>query len=228
MMKMYKKYRINRESPPNSEAKRRIRAPISIAQVMQRTLDIGERSLSEINWGTPERWNDFLIEIGAGVHTNDTIIYHPNGNIKIVLGDKIPNYIFSRNRAPYGGIALDEQIYDSLEGMEFEKNELEEVTRYAEREGVKNNRALNYLARDSKLLSDFTDYIYNRYDITKKRPISDRLGALETLNWRPMKIHLDNNYQRNCPEMRTWIISGKETGSFFTGSHRYSSPIPSS
>jgi len=122
------------------------RTPLSAQGLMERRLQVlsGSDAVKD-SW-----WN---IYFGTG----DGIAYHPDGRIKVVTDAELLRGINPKSRLNNGGLVLEDGVFDSLEGTEFSKND---VQRYAinmtltEAE-VTQNPIWLALARDEGLLQEY-------------------------------------------------------------------------
>lgn len=136
-------------------------------------------------------------------NTGDAIISHPNGRIKINTDSENLRKINSEIWLSNGALVLDEGIYDTIQGQEFMRSEIEKYTGKAlSKEEVKSNPLWRALVKDQNLLNEATDFIFreakNRFDYDKNmglylRSVSDAL------------------------ELRSWYITGLYDGSDVVG-----------
>lgn len=136
--------------------------------------------------------------------TGDAIIYHPNGDLKIVLDSK--NLIGQQNECQdnFGVLIVNENLYHDLPGQVFKKNEFRLTEESLSKSEVKSHPVWNFLARDQKLLNDYTDFVF---DIAGKNFDKDDT----------MKTFLEYS-SRNRYEMGAWLFGGVFNGSNLYGS----------
>lgn len=120
--------------------------PMSMAQVMQRRLDVlGLTPEVKDAW-----WMNYF-------DTGDAVVYHPDGRIKIVLDSQIAREINPKSTLRNNALLLPDGMYEQLLGEEFNK---EDVAKYAKGESltltqVLSNPIWRALARDQKLLEEY-------------------------------------------------------------------------
>jgi len=173
--------------------------PLSISKVMEKRIDFRN---------APKRikvaWMDDCFDTG------DAIIYHPNGNIKIVPDSQLLRKInLETPTNKRGGIDLTQEDYRRYEGYEFKNNELSKICgKGLTKKEAKLNPIWRVLARDQNLLNDYADYIVS--DGKKRWPDHVRDGNI-------LEIGLENHYKRKTPEIRELFIFHHTLGSRICG-----------
>jgi len=149
------------------------RTPITIAEVMERRLELFNIKFPNaaerfIMWS----WYDNYITTGDG------IFYHPNGNFKVVLNaqplrELNPNSNFFKNKLLLGEDKYSSiDIYNSLNGPEFNRNNLKLNSHLTEDEVI-NHPIWRALVEDKNLLKEYANATFrlgkeknkNNYDI---------------------------------------------------------------
>lgn len=169
------------------------RVPMNISQIMQRRLDIQEGSNKVKN-----AWENTLFDTG------DAIIYHPNGDIKLVLDSQTLREINLESSFNCGALVLDKESYNTLEGEVFKRNQMGVINNWTSKSKIKSNPILKFLARDSSLLNEYVNYTFAEGE--KRFDYSTMMG-----------VYLSGCYARNNPEMRLWSIGGIKSGSYILG-----------
>ena len=168
------------------------RVPMNTSQLMQRRLDF--RNGSE---AVKTAWMDNHFDTG------DAVVYHPNGDVKIVLDSQTLRDITPNSELRDGALVLTEEDYTALQGEEFEKGELGKVNDRMTREDVKSHPVWKVLARDQGLLNDYADYIFAE---GKKR-----FGYNTAMGVYP------DSAGDAAPKMRAWYVDGLEHRSSASG-----------
>jgi hypothetical protein len=129
------------------------RIPLSVAGLMQKRLDVLTGS-DEVK----SAWWDNYFDTGDG------IFYHPEGNVKVVLGAQPIRELTSDSNLLDGALVLDKdkdssiEIYNSLKGVEFKRNDLKNQTgKVLTKEEVKAHPIWNALVPDKTLLKEYVD-----------------------------------------------------------------------
>jgi hypothetical protein len=123
--------------------------PLSMAQVMQRRLDVlGSTPEVEDAW-----WMHYF-------DTGDAVVYHPDGRIKVVLDSQIARELNPKSTLRNGALVLSDGMYEQMQGEEFSKEDVEKYAKYSKRESLSLKEAMNNplwkaLARDPKLLKEY-------------------------------------------------------------------------
>jgi len=125
------------------------RVPMSVAGLMRRRLDV--RNSDPIVRG-------FYMD--NHFDTGDAIAYHPDGRVKIVLDSQHLRDMTPEAKLSDGALILTEDVYNALEGKEFNKRQLGKVAKRLSKDEVKYHPVWRALARDQTLLYDYADYIF--------------------------------------------------------------------
>lgn len=130
------------------------RIPLSVAGLMQKRLEVlaGSSDEKKTAW-----WDNYF-------YTGDGLFYHPNGNIKVVLGAQPIRDLTPYSNIVDGALVLDRYrdssiaVYSSLDGAEFRRSDWEKhVGRLLTKEEVKKHPIWNALAGDKALLNEYVD-----------------------------------------------------------------------
>ena len=176
-------YGRNTEQMPKLIADGRI--PMNVSQFMQRRLDV-RNSDDEVKSSYIDNYFD----------TGDAVVYHPDGQVKVVLDSQHLREINSDSNIRGGELILSTDIYDSLEGEEFKKGKLGKTESSLYLQDVKAHPVWKTLARDQALLNDYADYIFAE---GKKRFDYDTM----------MGVYLDSAAGDNV-KMRSWCVGRLE------------------
>jgi len=125
------------------------RVPMNVAQLMQKRLDV-RNSDAKVKSAYMNNYFD----------TGDAVVYHPDGRIKIVLDSQILREMTLKSPINNGALILAREVYDSLQGEEFERRKLGKVNEWLTQEQAKAHPVWKVLARDQALLDDYVDYIF--------------------------------------------------------------------
>ena len=169
------------------------RTPMSVAQLMQRRLDV--RGASE---DVKSAWMDNYFETG------DAVVYHPDGRVKIVLDSQHLRDMTLESKIERGVLVLTRDAYDDLEGEEFEGRNFGKVCERLSREEAKAHPVWRVLAREQALLNEYADLIFAEG--------KERFGY-DTA----MGVFLGQLYSAINPELEVWNI-GKLKGRSYAGS----------
>src|SRR3989338_5834678 len=180
-------YGRNVEQMPKLVAEGRV--PMNASQLMQRRLDF--RNGPE---AVKTAWMDNYFDTG------DAVIYHPNGDVKIVLDSQTLREMTPESQRNSGALVLGEDVYKALQGEVFKKGKLGKVNDSMSREDVKAHPVWKVLARDQALLNDYTDFIFGEY-----QPRFSKDSALDDLKL--MGIY-PGSINGTAPEMRAWCVFG--------------------
>lgn len=168
------------------------RIPLSVNGLMQRRLDVRNASNDVESF-----WMDNYFDTG------DTVVYHPDGRVKIVLDSQYLREMTPETQRNSGGLIITPEQYDMMDGLEFKKGELGKVNDRLLMKDVKSHPVWKVLARDSALLNDYVDYIFAEG--------KQRFGYNTAMGVYPISA------QRNTPEMRAWVVSRLENWSGVVG-----------
>jgi hypothetical protein len=157
------------------------RVPMNVAQLMQRRL---ENSTFNGDIKSP------YYLLSKQFDTGDAIVYHPNGDIKIVLDAQPLREMNLRSKLKYGALILTEDAYKNLPGEEFYPRDVNRW--FSDKEEVKAHPIWRTLARDQTLLNDYTNYVF-----TESRERFNHNTA--------MGIFLSEAHE-DVPELRAWYI----------------------
>jgi len=166
------------------------RIPLSIADLMKRRLEFRD---SDVN----SSWLDNYFDAG------DSVVYHPKGNLKIVLDSKLLRQINSNSSLRNGALVLEDGVYEKLEGQEFTRKELEEyVEKPLTKKQVKENPLWRTLARGQNLLNEYADFIFTE--------AKDKFDYTEN-----MRVYLGS--ASDDSNLCAWYFSGLVDGSYVDG-----------
>lgn len=178
------------------------RVPMNVAQLMQRRLDV-RNSDADVKKYYLDNYFD----------TGDAILDNPNGKIKIVLNSQTLRDMNSESKLRDRVLILTEDIYNNLQGEEFNKRQFGKINRYLSKKDVKSHQVWRILARDQALLNDYADYIFAE---GKRRFGYDNMMGVYFDSVRRNKNHL---------ELITLSILGLELGSDAECKPRYDLPV---
>ena len=138
------------------------RTPLSVAGLMQRRLEVLSGSSDEVKvaW-----WDNYF-------DTADGIFYHPDGNVKIVLGAQPIRDMTLDTPLSYGALMLNEDRdksiadYDALDGAEFSRSQLDKyVGNFLSKDEAKNHPIWKVLAGgDQALLNAYVDAAFDEIE----------------------------------------------------------------
>ena len=168
------------------------RTPLSVAGLMQRRLETRTAS-AEVK----SSWMDNYFDTG------DAVVYHPNGNVKIVLDSQTLREMNSQSKRNGGALVLGEDVYNALQGEEFNREQLGILETSLSTRGVKFHPVWRALARDEKLLNDYTDLVFA--EAKQKFKYDTNMG-----------VYL-GTAQGKTPEMRAVYVLGLESRSVVDG-----------
>jgi hypothetical protein len=157
------------------------RVPMNTAQLMQRRLE-AKNGPEDVK----KSWMNNYFDTG------DAVVYHPNGDIKIVLDSQTLREMTPESQRIGGALILGEDVYNALQGEVFKKGKLGKTGDWMSREEVKDHPVWRFLARDQALLNDYTDFIFAE--------CKERCGYDAA-----MGVHLCL-YDGDNPEMRAWSV----------------------
>lgn len=154
------------------------RVPLSVAGLLEAKLKHGK--------DLPD-WMDSYFDTG------DAVVYHPDGRIKIDINSKNLRKINLESWLSGGALILNEEVYNTIQGQEFVKSEIEKYTGKAlSKKEVKSNPLWRALVNDQNLLNEATDFIF--------KEIKDRFGYNEN-----MGLYLRS--ASDAPELRAWYVN---------------------
>jgi hypothetical protein len=168
------------------------RIPLSVAGLMQRRLDV--RNASD---DVRASWMDNYFDAG------DTVVYHPDGRVKIVLDSQTLREMNSDSKRNGGALILTPEQYDAMSGEEFKKGKLGKIGDPLSNKDVKAHPVWKVLARDQALLDDYADFIFAEG--------KQRFGYEIAMGVYP------SSAQGNTPEMRAWFVDWLEGRSDVSG-----------
>ena len=172
-------YGRNVEQMPKLVAEGRV--PMNASQLMQRRLDY-RNGPAEVKTA----WMDNYFDTG------DAVVYHPNGDVKIVLDSQTLREMTPESQRNGGALVLGEDVYKALQGEVFKKGKLGKVNDSMSREDVKAHPVWKVLARDQALLNDYADLIFAEG--------KERFGYDTAMGVYPTSCGGDK------PEMRAWYV----------------------
>ncbi len=139
--------------------------------------------------------------------TIDAIAYHPNNKMKIVFDSQNLKDVNSESQFHKGSLILEDSVYESLNGFEFTRKELENnLWKWFNAKQIKSNPIWKTLARDQNLLEEYSEYILSEGKIKFGTNYDHAMAIYFTF---PEKI----------PTMRALNIWGMGLGSCVFGSH---------
>jgi hypothetical protein len=157
------------------------RVPMNVSQLMQRRLDFRNGPAD-----VKTAWMDNYFDTG------DAVIYHPNGDVKIVRDSQTLRQMTSESQRNSGALVLGEDVYQSLQGQVFEKGKLGTVNNSMSKVDVKSHPVWKFLARDQGLLNDYVDLIFAE-------------GKARFNYAKSMGVYLSSRNGK-APEMRAWFV----------------------
>ncbi len=164
------------------------RVPMNIPQLMQRRLQLrNDPTEVKTAWG-----DNYLV-------SGDTVVCHPNGDVKIILDSQILRAMIPTSPRNMGSLVIGEEVYEALQGDKvhlFKKRNLGKINDSMSREGVKAHPVWKVLARDQALLNDYTDLIFAEG--------KERFGYDTAMGVYPGSCSGDK------PQMRAWYLWGLE------------------
>ena len=175
------------------------RVPLSVAGLMQARLDALNGSSEDLknSW-----WNNYF-------DTGDGVLYHPDGNMKVVLGGQVFRDMTGDSSLYDGALVLGADksssidTYDSIVGngvTELKRSNLDGlVNQRLSKEAVKSHPVWNALAPND-LLNDYVDAVFdftgseNNMGIWISSPKEKALGRLWCIGNHNRYSDADNNY----------------------------------
>ena len=176
------------------------RFPMNVAQLMQRRLHV-RNSDNAVKSSYMDNYFD----------TGDTIVYHPDGRVKIVLDSQKLRDMNSETQINGGALVLTGEVYDTLQGEEFKKGKLGKVNDSLSRKDVKAHPVWKVLARDQALLNDYADFIFAE---GKERFSYDTAMGIYPSSAGGIYPSSAGGY---TPEMRAWYVGGLGDRSYALG-----------
>ena len=162
------------------------RTPMSVAGLMDKRLEVmaledGKDDAFRASW------------VDNYFDTGDAILYHPNGNIKVVRDAQALREMTLKSKRAQGALVLADRAYDVEEGPEFTVAQLSDMAngRLLTADEVKTHPIWNALARDEDRLEAYTDRTFAE---AKKRFNYDE----------NMGIYLGS--AQNNLTMRSWFV----------------------
>ena len=123
--------------------------PMTVAQLMQRRVAVLDDKALKATWF----YNYF--------DTGDAIVYHPDGKVKIVLDAQALKEMSATSELSNGALILPDGAYESLQGPEFTRKELEGLTgKVLSQTAVRENPVWQALARDQAVLESYADAVF--------------------------------------------------------------------
>ncbi|MEK6871571.1 MAG: hypothetical protein AABX16_01575 [Nanoarchaeota archaeon] len=165
------------EQMPKLIAENRI--PLSVANILQARLTFGE---------TLPDWINYYFDTG------DAIVYHPKGNVKIILDSAHLREINPKSKISNGALVLENDIYNSVDGVKFSRKELEKhLRKLLSKKQAKENPIWQVLARDKNVLNEYVDFAFAKM---KERFCYDE----------NMGVYLDS--PSDITKLRSWYVRG--------------------
>lgn len=164
------------------------RVPMSVAGLMNKRLHYERQD-----------WRDNYFDTGDGV------AYHPDGKrFKVVLDAQPLREMTGESQLNAGALVLTDGVYESLEGQEFTRKELEKITgRNLSPDEVKAHPVWQALARgDNDLLQAYTDATFA--EMGERWSYEDGMG-----------VYLGD--AQKSPIMRSWFVNWLSLGSNASG-----------
>jgi hypothetical protein len=182
-------YGRNVEQMPKLVAEGRV--PMNASQLMQRRLDY-RNGPAEVKTA----WMDNYFDTG------DAVVYHPNGDVKIILDSQTLREMTPESQRNGGALVLGEDVYKALQGEVFKKGKLGKTGDWMSKADVKAHPVWKVLARDQALLNDYTDFIFAEG--------KERFGYDTAMG----VYH--GSCGRDKPEMRAWCVRrlGSRSGAY--------------
>ena len=168
------------------------RVPASVSQIMQRRLN-----LRNDETGVKTFYMDNYFDTG------DAVVYHPNGDVKVVLDSQHLREMTPDTPRNSGALIIGEDVYKALQGEEFKKGKLGKTSDWLSAKEAKAHPVWKTLARDQALLDDYVDYIFAE--------------GKQRFNYDTDMGVFPSSAQGNTPEMRAWFVVRLEGGSGVDG-----------
>ncbi len=179
------------------------RVPMNVSQLMKRRLEVQDGP-AEVKTA----W------INNSFTTSDVIIYHPNGDVKIVLDSERLREIIIENQQNRYNLTIKEEIYQELSGEVFRRKGLQKIHDSLSVGDAKSHPIWKILARDQTLLDEYVDFIF--------------AGAKERVSFSSaMSVDIgflgDGYIREDKPEIRGWTIARLCDGSYSSGTDTFNS-----
>ncbi len=97
-------------------------------------------------------------------YTGDAIAYHPDGSLKLILDAQPLKELVFDSHIINGALALSDDQYNALEGMEYRPSPSNEPHFYFNRASVSSDPLLQFLLRDHSLLGVLAEFTADRAD----------------------------------------------------------------
>ncbi len=171
------------------------RIPLSVKDLMKRRLEV----LTSSEPVKSAYWDNYF-------GTADTIAYHPDGRVKLVLDSHDLRQVTPESNLSLGALVLLEGSYEQLQGQEFTREQLEKHTgKYLTKKQAKSNPIWQALAREKGLLEQYVDSVFSQ---AKSRFDYDE----------NMGIYVSSPQEQ--PTLRNWYVNRLGGGSFADGGSR--------
>lgn len=132
------------------------RVPLSVSDLMRKRLEVLDSGDQEL----VSYWR------GNYFDTGDAVIYHPNGNIKVVLDAEPMKKINPKSELKTGALVMPDGMYDKLDGETFTRKGVEKysiVGKLLSKEEAKKNPIWKALAHgDQALLNAYVDATFKK------------------------------------------------------------------
>lgn len=118
------------------------------------------------NTNSSNPFRDFKFKICY--NTSDSIIYHPNGNIKVVTNSPTLRSVNPDSKlAWYGSLKLPEGTFNKTEGVEFTKKDIKKYTdpfydHIKEKDAITNPFWIALARGDKNLLKEYAKIVYKK------------------------------------------------------------------
>jgi hypothetical protein len=189
------------------------RIPLSVAGLMEKRLEVLTNSSDEVR----SAWWDNYFDTGDG------IFYHPDGDLKVVLGAQPIRDMTGNSKLYYGALVLGEdrdssiKVYSSLDGAEFKRGDIEgQVGSVLSKDAVKKHPIWNALVTDKALLDEYVDATFAQ---GKERFDYDNMMGILISSPRNVAIgRILISSPRNVAIGRLWFVDYLSDGSGAYGS----------
>jgi len=167
------------------------RKPMTTADIMRRRLEVAE-SDAELR----SAWLDNYFD------TSDAVLYHPDGNIKIMRDAQPLLTINAESDIRAGALVIDTDAYRSLSGREFGRNDFLSNTPLTKEQVLASPVWTALAGDDQSLLNAYTDLVF--------RDAKQRFGNTEN-----MGVYLGS--AQATPRVRAWYVNGIDVRSVLSG-----------